>query len=336
MKNIITTVLAILIALLAGCGGGGGGGASAVPSNFAGTWIGSSGGSSINFVIQQAGNSLVVTKNNPTAGITYDGVVNGSTALINVRLNNVTFSTLTFVFSNNTTIIATVTSCNPPAGYSCATAGTAIALSLYSPVTSAISFPLQSGMASLTANGYSKSFTISGTCSGSGSRTNGPASTATTFEGQTALSAVDTISYTFSNCTPASTAQTLTAYYNSSTYIPLGFNSVGVNYGVYLTPPAGPATVSVGDTGIIGTETLWTNSAKTTPNGRSDLSYIVSADTATTAIVTLIAKIYNSSSVLTATEQDNWRITSTGTLTPISVDIQYANGSTTHLVWTYN
>jgi len=204
------------------------------------------------------------------------------------------------------------------------------------PVTSTLSFPVQSGMNTLFANGFAKSFTISGTCSGSGTRTAGPATTATTFEGVAALSAVGTINFSYTNCTPATTAQTFTAYYNSSNYLPLGMNSVGVNYAVYLTPPTYPTSVTVGGTGIIGTQTLYTDSTKTTGNGHVDGSYVVTADTASTAIVTMIGKIYNAAGTLTATEQDAWRITATGALTPVSVDIQAANGSTNHLVWTYN
>jgi hypothetical protein len=65
------------------------------------------------------------------------------------------------------------------------------------------------------------------------------------------------------------------------------------------------------------------------------LSYVVEADTSTTAIVNLIAKSYNAAGTLIATEQDRYRITSTGALTPTSIDIQAANGSTTHLVFTF-
>lgn len=121
-----------------------------------------------------------------------------------------------------------------------------------------------------------------------------------------------------------------------SNYVPLGFNSVGVNYGVYLTPPTIPASVTVGLTGIIGTITLYTDSTKAVGNGRQDISYIIEADTSTTAIVNLISKLYNAGSTLIATEQDRFRIAATGALVPISADIQYANGSTTHLLLTYN
>ena len=203
------------------------------------------------------------------------------------------------------------------------------------PVASTLSFPLQTGYRTLIANGLTKSFTVSGTCTGSGTKSSSPANTAATFEGVAGLSATSTLTMSLAGtgCTP-SVAQSSTGYFDTN-YIPLGFNSVGVNYGVYLTGITIPASVTVGGTAILGTETLYTNSTKTTGNGRIDSIYVVEADTASTAIVNLIAKIYDASGTLTATEQDRYRMTSTGTLTPISIDIQYANTSTAHLVFTF-
>lgn len=202
------------------------------------------------------------------------------------------------------------------------------------PIASTASFPMQSSYRALVASGYTKSFTISGSCSGSGTKSSSAAATPATFEGVAGLSATATITINFSNCTPASTAVTTTAYFDTN-YDPRGLNSVGVNYGVYLQPLVIPTTVSVGGTGILGTETLYTSSTKATPNGRIDLSYVIEADTSSSAIVNLIAKIYNAAGTLTATEQDRYRITPAGVLTPTSVDIQYANGSTNHLVFAF-
>ena len=202
------------------------------------------------------------------------------------------------------------------------------------PVTSTLSFPLQTGYRTLIANGAANNFTISGTCTGSGSHTVGAANTATTFEGSAALSAASTWTMNFTGCTLSSVAATSTTYYDSN-YLPRGVSSVGVNYGVYLTAPTIPSTVMVGNTGTIGTETLYTNSTKTVGNGTTVVSYVVEPDTANTAIVNLIARVYNASGTLTATEQDRYRINAAGTLTPVSADVQYSYTSTTHLVLTY-
>lgn len=203
------------------------------------------------------------------------------------------------------------------------------------PAASTASFPLQSGYRTLVANGLSKSFSVSGTCSGSGNKSSSPANTAATFEGVAGFSATSTLTLSYTNCTPASTTVTSTVYVDSN-YVPLGVNSIGVNYGVYLAPFVIPTSVTVGGTGTLGTQTLYTNSSKATLNGRVDQSYVIEADTSTTAIVNLISKLYNAAGTLTATQQDRYRITSTGTLTPTSIDIQAANGSTNHLVFTFN
>ena len=202
------------------------------------------------------------------------------------------------------------------------------------PIVSTAYFPMQSSYRALVASGYAKNFAISGTCSGSGNKSSSPAATPATFESVAGLSATATFTINFTNCTPASTAATSTVYFDSN-YDPRGFNTVGVNYGIYLKPLAIPTTVTVGSTGILGTQTLYTSSTKATPDGRIDLSYVVEADASSSAIVNLIAKRYNASGTLTFTEQDRYRITSTGALTPTSVDIQYANGSTNHLVLTF-
>ena len=198
--------------------------------------------------------------------------------------------------------------------------------------TSTLSFPIQTGYRALIANGLSKTFTVSGSCTGTGSKTAAAANTAATFEGKAAFSSVATLIMTLAApCN--SIAQTYTSYVDTN-YVPVGMNSVGVNYGVYLTAPVIPTSVKVGDTGIIGTENLYKNSTKSVSNGTTVSSYVVTADTASTALVNLIGKIYDASSALTATEQDIYRIDSTGTLTPISTDILYSTG--THIVLTYN
>lgn len=209
------------------------------------------------------------------------------------------------------------------------------------PVTSTLSFPLRSGLntrtangqtITLTANGAPATETTNGLCSGTLNKTTGPATGGATFEGAPALSAVTVITISFTNCVPASLASTGTTYYDSN-YLPLGFNIQGGDYGVFLVPPTIPNSVKVGDVAIIGTETLYTNSTKTVGNGRQDLSIVVEPDTADTAIVNLISKGYNASSQLLFTEQDRYRISSTGALTLVSVDIQYSTTSTLHLVF---
>src|SRR3990172_6477653 len=100
------------------------------------------------------------------------------------------------------------------------------------PVTSTLTFPLLSAYKTTNANGWTKTFTISGNCSGSGTVTISPAATATTFEGASALASGRAITGSYTNCTPASFAVTSTTYFDSN-YIVLGSSSSS-SYSVYL------------------------------------------------------------------------------------------------------
>jgi hypothetical protein len=202
------------------------------------------------------------------------------------------------------------------------------------PVASSLTFPLATAYQAPIATGEASSFTISGSCTGSGTHTVAAANTPVTFEGVAALSATSTWSMAFNNCMPTTLVATSTAYYDSN-YQLLGSWALGGSYGVYLTPPSIPGTVTVGSSGTIGTETLYTDSTKAVGDGSSVLSYVVEADTATTAIIKLVTTVYSATGTLTGTEQDRYRITSTGALTPVTTDIQYAGASLMHLVLTY-
>ena len=208
--------------------------------------------------------------------------------------------------------------------------------------TTSTTFPLSQAVSTSVSSGWSKTFSLSQTgsttCSGSGSRVVSPASTSTTFNVTptntvSALSSVQTLTWSWTNCTPSTGASTSTSYYNPSNYLGLGFNN-SVSYGSFLTAPSYPATVTINTSGTIGTETLYTDSTQAVNDGRSDFSYTVAADTADTALVTFIGKRYSSAGVLQSTDLELWRISTTGVLTPITSTVQYATG--TNVVYTYN
>jgi len=64
---------------------------------------------------------------------------------------------------------------------------------------------------------------------------------------------------------------------------------------------------------------------------RDDTSYVIEADTATTVILNLITKTFNSSGNVTLTEQDRYRVAADGSLTFISFDLQRSGTSTLRL-----
>lgn len=199
------------------------------------------------------------------------------------------------------------------------------------PIASTNTFNIRSGYTKLSVDGFTKTLSISGTCTGTLTITDAPATTSTTFESQIAFSGNSVMSATLNGCTPASSTSTETRYFDSN-YAPLGYSVVGGDYGVWASPAVLPTSAKVGDVAIVGTINKFLNSSKTTSTGRQEISYVIEADTATTAIANLISKSYNSSNTLTSTEQDRYRVAADGTLTLISMDIQYANGSTTHLL----
>lgn len=196
------------------------------------------------------------------------------------------------------------------------------------PVTSTLSFPLKSAYSTLVEKGYTKSYVVSGSCQGIASEITAPATSGQTFEGRPVpWSTALTLTINWTTCTLPSITATVTAYYDTD-FTPLGFSSNGV-YSVYLPPPSIPASIRVGDTGTIGTTTDFTDSSKITPVGKTVVSYVVEPDTASTAIVNLIFKSFDTSGNLTSTEQDRYRISSTGALAPVSKDTLT---STTHLI----
>ena len=186
------------------------------------------------------------------------------------------------------------------------------------PVTSTLSFPLKSAYQSLVASGFSKNLSFSGSCSGIGTFSVAAANTPATFETVSGFSSVATMTTSFTNCT--NFASSITYYYDSN-YVELGYTST-TDYDVFTSPLSIPTSVMVGDTGILGTETLYTNSSKTTTTGTRQNSYIVQPDTADSAIVVLISNHYDTSPVLISSEQDSYRITSLGALVPLKFDYQ--------------
>jgi hypothetical protein len=201
------------------------------------------------------------------------------------------------------------------------------------PVVSTSSFPGRAAYAARLATGSNDNFTVSGSCAGTATLTASPATPAT-FEGVAGFAAGQTTTLNLTNCTPASTAASATAYYDSS-YSPLGSSIPGVEYTKFVTqPPPLPASVKVGDTAVYATLTVYTDSTKAVTSGQRVLSYLVEADTASTVIVNLITRNYNSASQLMWTQQTRYRLGTGGTLAIVAIDLQYSTTSTVHLIYT--
>jgi hypothetical protein len=201
------------------------------------------------------------------------------------------------------------------------------------PAASALTFNVGTALQAITASGQNATFSVtsSNSCVGSGSFAVSAPTTSTTFEGGAALSAVSMLNINYTNCTPATISNTTTNYYTSN-YAPLGAS--GDSYLVYTGTFNVPATAKVGDVGIIGNAVRYSNSSKTTQTGTAKLSYIVEADTETTAMITVATKAYSSSNALETTQLTKYRINSSNVMTLASLTIQYANG--TNVLFTRN
>lgn len=200
-------------------------------------------------------------------------------------------------------------------------------------VTSTGSFALRDGFRARLAAGSNDSFAISDSCTGTAQITNG-AATAATFEGIAGFGVLQTSTVTFTNCLPASSTASGTTYYDAN-YAPIGTTVTGVEYSVLSGTPASlPASVKVGDSAVYATLTTYTDSRKAVATGKRELSYVIEADTADTVIADLIAKTSDTSDHLLLTQQTRYRMAADGSLTRVSIDIDYPAPNAAHLHYT--
>ena len=203
------------------------------------------------------------------------------------------------------------------------------------PVASTSTFPLQTVLANslqASSNTYSISGTVNGVAvTGSGTATRGALSSGT-FEGSSAQQRTTTATGSIvanGQTIPLNTSSI--DWYNSN-YSPLG-GSGGVDYIVVVGSAVIPATVRVNDTATVYTANRYSSSSKTVLRGTETVSYVVEADTATTALLTLILTERDTSNTVTSTSTQQVRITPAGTFTRIKETS--LEGSTT-LTLTYN
>jgi hypothetical protein len=213
------------------------------------------------------------------------------------------------------------------------------------PVSSTLSFPLQSGIKSYTANTDSKTFNVNGTenvsgtsatITGSGTQSKGAPLTNVTFLGKPALSYIETVTWQSkvcaSSCISVSIAGSVTAFVDSN-YNPLG-DFDGTTISVWKAIPSVPSSVTIGTTGYVGRKIEYSNSTGYS-TGYDDVTFAIEPDTANTAIVNEIIKKYDLYGNLLITSQVRFRILSTGSLTRISEDDQFTDNNL-HLMFTYN
>jgi hypothetical protein len=196
------------------------------------------------------------------------------------------------------------------------------------------SLPLQAGYGALIREGEFPDFVVSGDCSGTASIWSA-ASVPTSFEGTSANAIAESATYSFTNCTPGSTASTGMNYYDSSNRLLGGTTSSSTTYAFVPLPTAVlPSLVRVGDSGDLDTVQLFSDSTKTATVGRADRSYVVERDVSESAIVNFISRRYDNFGLLLVTTQSRYRIDSSGAMAKVSIESQYGGPSNRHLLLT--
>ena len=185
-------------------------------------------------------------------------------------------------------------------------------------VASTNAFNLQSGYQAMVRQGYTKTFNLTGSCTGTWTTSATGASSSPLFEGVAALSSNQITNKNFyGNCGLPGGQTFSTQYYNLAA-LPVGFSTSGI-YGAAGSVPNLPVVAHVGDLGSIATMNLYTDSTKTDSLGYQTMAYVVSADTATTALVHIFSTRYDSHYAAVYAQDDVFRIDANGNWTPFRV-----------------
>jgi hypothetical protein len=203
------------------------------------------------------------------------------------------------------------------------------------PVTSTEAFQVKAAYVNYLNKTGSFPFTVSGTSSAINVTGNGTLTLSTpsnaTFESAPVLQKNSAITITtITNGVSESDGWTTSTYVDSN-YLPKGAS--GTEYAVVTSNIAIPVTGRVGDSGAWSTENRYANSTKTSLLGTTTTSYVLEADTATTALLKIISEEKNNSGRTTFTQIESYRITPAGALTIVSAT---GSGSSTFLTYTFN
>jgi hypothetical protein len=203
------------------------------------------------------------------------------------------------------------------------------------PIASSESFSLVKLWTNMLTTPSTNNVTISGTVNGApatGSGTNTFSGlSAGTFEGMPAQKQTQT--FAVSLVTNGQTIPINERFdtWVDSNYAPKG-ESGGDNYVVITVVGTLPTAARVNDTGTLYTANRYANSTKATLLGTRTATYVIEADTASTALASLVIEDKNTSNVTINKSTAQLRITPNGTFTRIKESI--VEGTTT-LTFTY-
>lgn|GEM_PF-1685137 len=196
-------------------------------------------------------------------------------------------------------------------------------------------FNLKAAVASYKATPFQVNFSVSltkngVTANGSGSVTQGSPQSGT-FEGNSALKVVTTIRGSITgNGNTASLDNSSTDYFDSN-YNYRGTDGTS-SYSVVDGQVVLPTSIKVGDTGELYAVKEYGSSLKSTLTGTKKATYLVEADTANTALVSIISVEKDTNSSATSQDTIQYRISADNKLTFLKETLNDYNNSS---VWTF-
>lgn len=157
-----------------------------------------------------------------------------------------------------------------------------------------------------------------------------PNSGTTMFEGQTVDSASNLINL-YQNGSLVGSNNGQTDYFKVSPYADVGSIAAnGTQYAVVTSFTTMPATINVGQSGSVESETIYHDSTKAATDATATTTYSVNADTPSTlqycATIVLTANSGNPDGLVSGTEVDCYRVDASGNATLYSVTIS-VNGA---------
>lgn len=202
------------------------------------------------------------------------------------------------------------------------------------PVVSTETFQLRTAYANYFNETKSLPFTLTGTVqevavTGSGTYTLGNVTNAN-FEGGVVLAKTSTVAGSFSGGGRTFPLNVTELTYADSNYNPLGFSDSD-EYEVITNQTPIPPTVKVNDSGVWYSSDLYSDSSKTQKTGTKTVTYVLQPDTATTALLRLIATEKDNNGARTV-NTTTFRITPSGTITLLT---QTALDGTSNLTVNY-
>ncbi len=236
----------------------------------------------------------------------------GSTGTINMEDLSVQSNYLTFAFSAKG---------GPGNAKGCVQSGHMAGVVKTSPLPI---FDLKSARQKSVLQGFSKTFNVSGDCTGTFSISATPAAK-TVWNGQPAYLVGTTEVVNLNNTCRLgwSGAQTIMTYFDSN-LVELVKLHPGGNFSEYAPVPQ-PGFVKVGDTGSLGTWTHWSNINRSRKDESDVSTYIIEPGSSTWVVVNQIDRTFDQNNVFKYSTQVRYRLTSTAEFEWLSVLVDFAD-----------